>query len=359
MEDLIFYGQWTNLHDRSQNGPRLVANDYLVWSLTSITHVFTNNIVMWEKLPNNADWDCFKTPILQEILRIQNLRNHFFGRRIEVGWYTRTWFYGIWSSQFFTEARIRVIKHGRLVYEPTWDSFNTSHTSKTKAISESDQWFGQCWFCSLKRPIFASRSFVVCVWRQRSSDQDDLKGKKSRQWDTFPEPTELLLIGCLIESIWTPKSKSNTLTPKTNSQTYCPRQTSHVMNGLIFCVWFNISHFSSTNCLEVMSRKNARRCRWRKSHSKIEADDEFGLARQRKESYCACINCIGKPGENQISKSESTSELVEWAANKTQGDLWWTLAYQTTQNGMLTKHGLLKWKYDEVLEARTVRPVNV
>ena len=30
----------------------------------------------------------------------------------------------------------------------------------------------------------------------------------------FPEPTELLLIGCLIESIWTPKSKSNTLTPK-------------------------------------------------------------------------------------------------------------------------------------------------
>ena len=33
----------------------------------------TNNNVMWETLPNNADWDCFKTPILQEILRIQNL----------------------------------------------------------------------------------------------------------------------------------------------------------------------------------------------------------------------------------------------------------------------------------------------
>ena len=27
---------------------------------------------MWETLPNNADWDCFKTPILQEILRIEN-----------------------------------------------------------------------------------------------------------------------------------------------------------------------------------------------------------------------------------------------------------------------------------------------
>ena len=33
----------------------------------------TNNIVMWKTLQNNADWDCFKTPILQEILRIQNL----------------------------------------------------------------------------------------------------------------------------------------------------------------------------------------------------------------------------------------------------------------------------------------------
>ena len=52
----------------------------------------------------------------------------------------------------------------------------------------------------------------------------------------FPQPTELLLIGCLIESIWTPRSKSNTLTPKTNSQTYWQREISNVMNGIIFCV---------------------------------------------------------------------------------------------------------------------------
>ena len=28
---------------------------------------------MWETLQNNAEWDCFKTPILHEILWIQNL----------------------------------------------------------------------------------------------------------------------------------------------------------------------------------------------------------------------------------------------------------------------------------------------
>ena len=32
----------------------------------------TNNIVMWVILLNNADWDRFKTPILQEILKIRN-----------------------------------------------------------------------------------------------------------------------------------------------------------------------------------------------------------------------------------------------------------------------------------------------
>ena len=39
------------------------------------------------------------------------------------------------------------------------------------------------------------------------------------QWDTSPKLTELLLIGCSIELIWTPKSKSNASTPKINSQT--------------------------------------------------------------------------------------------------------------------------------------------
>ena len=73
LEDPIFYGQRTNLHVRSQNGPNLVTNDCVVWYLTSITHVITNIIVKWETLHNNADWDCFKTPILQEILRMQNL----------------------------------------------------------------------------------------------------------------------------------------------------------------------------------------------------------------------------------------------------------------------------------------------
>ena len=65
LEDLIFYGQWTNLHDRLRNGPKLVTNAWIVWYLKFITHVNKNSIVMWVILQNNADWDCFKTPILR------------------------------------------------------------------------------------------------------------------------------------------------------------------------------------------------------------------------------------------------------------------------------------------------------
>ena len=33
---------------------------------------YKNSIAMWVILQNNAGWDCFKTPIFQEILRTQN-----------------------------------------------------------------------------------------------------------------------------------------------------------------------------------------------------------------------------------------------------------------------------------------------
>ena len=53
------------------------------------------------------------------------------------------------------------------------------------------------------------------------------------QRDTPPGRTELHLIGCSIELIWTPKSKSNTSTPKINSQASKPKGISHVMSGII------------------------------------------------------------------------------------------------------------------------------
>ena len=46
-----------------------------------------------------------------------------------------------------------------------------------------------------------------------------MKGRSPTMRHVSRTHTELLLIGCSIELIWTPKFKSNTSTPRTNSQT--------------------------------------------------------------------------------------------------------------------------------------------
>ena len=72
----------------------------------------------------------------------------------------------------------------------------------------------------------------------------------------FPGLTELRLIGCSIELIWTPKSKSSTSTPKTNSLTFLTKGnfTRDEWNHLL-CL-FNISHFSSTVCSDTMAKRS-------------------------------------------------------------------------------------------------------
>ena len=63
------------------------------------------------------------------------------------------------------------------------------------------------------------------------------------------------MIGCSIESIWIPKSKSNTSAPKTNSQTFLTKRNftrdewNHLLN------LFNISHFSSTVCSAALAKR--------------------------------------------------------------------------------------------------------
>ena len=171
----------------------------------------------------------------------------------------------------------------------------------------------------------------------------------------FPEPTELLLIGYSIESIWTPKSKSNTLTPKTNSQTYWPRQISHVMNGSSF-VFVNIIHVSSTNCSEVMSK------------------------RTQKDSGEERVTAKSKPMMNLVSRSsERTPEVLSSTASQSPGKTRhesqlplssWNEQHQRTRRPVLDSYSSSnsewnadqnwssqEWNPDELMEVRTGRLV--
>ena len=124
--DLTFYGQWINLHDRLQNGPKLVTNAWIDLFHTFIAHVNTDNIVMWVILLNNADWDCCKIPTLQEILRTENplLEEHcaFFGSHtfVPISWMCKK---QTWVSHSSTESEIISLDAGlRLDGIPALDS---------------------------------------------------------------------------------------------------------------------------------------------------------------------------------------------------------------------------------------------
>ena len=55
-----------------------------------------------------------------------------------------------------------------------------------------------------------------------------------QQWDTYPEPTELRLVGCLTGSTSIRRSKSSMSTLETNWQTCWPYAQSLATNGTIF-----------------------------------------------------------------------------------------------------------------------------
>ena len=86
------------------------------------------------------------------------------------------------------------------------------------------------------------------------------------------------------------------LTPKTNSQTCRPREISHVMNGIIFSV-FNISHSSSTNCSEVMSKRTHK-----------DASEERVTAKSKPTMNLVSRYSVEDPNVNASTASESLVE---------------------------------------------------
>ena len=77
----------------------------------------------------------------------------------------------------------------------------------------------------------------------------------------FPGPTELLLICCSIELIWTPEIRiicidtKNQLADMLAKGNFTRDEWNHLL-----CL-FNISHFSSTVCSVVMSKRTQKRIR--------------------------------------------------------------------------------------------------
>ena len=138
--------------------------------------------------------------------------------------------------------------------------------------------------------------------------------------------------------------------------------TSDEWNHLL-CL-FNIGHFSSAECSEVMSERT-KRTRWRKCHSKVKTNDEFDC----KGSISAVIYCIRKPGENQIRKSKS-SEFASWEVRKNGRPVVCRDTCHERHDPLENAHSssysewdddkawsTQEWKADALMDDRTVRTV--
>ena len=115
----------------------------------------------------------------------------------------------------------------------------------------------------------------------------------------FPEPTELLLIGYSIESIWTPKSKLNTFDTKNQLADILTKGnfTRDEWNHLL-CL-FNISQFSSTNCSEVMSKRTQKDSGEERVKAKSKSMMNL-VSRCSERNPDVLASAASESGENQI-----------------------------------------------------------
>ena len=172
----------------------------------------------------------------------------------------------------------------------------------------------------------------------------------------YPEPTELLLIGCLTESTWFPRSKSNTSTPKTNSLTFWPKEVAHVMNGIILCVYLTLVISVPPIVLKWCG----------KEHKKIQMKNGSQQNQSRWRSWSrdaakGLLTCWyplhQKVRWNQMRKS-ITSELVHWAASKNGETNKDAYSSDYSEWNIDEKWSSQVWKPGEMLETSTGRPVD-
>ena len=124
--------------------------------------------------------------------------------------------------------------------------------------------------------------------------------------------------------------------PKPNSQTHWQRETTHVMNGIIFCVCLTLA----VSVLPIVLK----RCRKERKKMQVKQNRSRWWIWSR-DAAKGLVTCLPLLHQKARRKPDMTINFL-WARELSsiieQGDLMYTLTHQATQNGKLIELGLLK-----------------
>ena len=164
----------------------------------------------------------------------------------------------------------------------------------------------------------------------------------------FPEPAELLLIGCLIESIWTPKIQikyidtKNQLADILTKGNFTRDEWNHH-----WCL-FNISHFSSINNLEAMSKRTpedaGEESVTAKSKPMMNLVSRYSVRDPNVLASTACENPANTKSERQIPQQQTGTEKPAVLASSSNSSEWnnddkWSSQVRKSGEMSRTKYG--------------------
>ena len=173
----------------------------------------------------------------------------------------------------------------------------------------------------------------------------------------FPEPTELLLIGYSIESIWTPKIQIKYIDTKNQLADILTKGnfTRDEWNHLL-CL-FNICHFNSTNCLEVMSKRTQEDAGEERVTAKSKPLMNLVSRCSERTPDVLASTASESPGKTRYESQLPLSSRTEQQP-RTERPVMGACSSNYSEWNIDEKWSSQEWKSDEMLEARTERPVS-
>ena len=184
----------------------------------------------------------------------------------------------------------------------------------------------------------------------------------------FPEPTELRLTGYSMESIWTPKIQikyidtKNQLTDMLTKGNFTRDEWNHLL-----CL-FNISHFSSAKCSEVMSKRTQKESGEERVTAKSRPMMNL-IARSNERAPSALSSTASEsPGKTrhesqsllspQAEKYDRTGRPVVCPQGGAHRPVVYAHSSSYSEWNVDKTWSSQEWKSDELMDDRTGRPVD-